>query len=402
MPVKNISLLGSTGSIGVNTLDVVAAHPDRFRMVALAAGRNYRLLAQQAKQFRPEVVAIWDESLKEPLLDALEGLDVEVLCGKEGVIESGRWPSAQQTISAIVGAAGLAPTLAAIRAGKEIGLANKECLVMAGDLFMEEIARAGVTLIPVDSEHSAIFQSLFNGQVGSVQTTLTPSHKKEIRHLTLTASGGPFRGWKRTQLQSVTPAQALAHPNWSMGRKISIDSATMMNKGLEVIEAYYLFGVAADKIQVVVHPESIIHSMASYHDGSVMAQLGAPDMRTPIAVALAWPERVLTEVPPLDLVEIGKLHFFSAPDEQDFPCLSLAFRALAKGGGLPAVLNAANEVAVEAFLEGEISFLAIPCLIEWVMEKFTPRKPSTIEEIMKIDGEARILATSWILQQRKE
>ena len=363
----------------------------------MAAGNNVSLLTSQAKKFKPEVVAIWDGCKEAELRAALAGLDIEVLSGMEGVVAVAAWSSATQTVSAIVGAAGLEPTLAAIRAGKDIALANKECLVMAGDLFMDEVSKAGVQLIPVDSEHSAIFQSLFNGENSHIQTTLSASRKKEIYNLTLTASGGPFRGMSKTQLQNVNQAQALAHPKWSMGRKISIDSATMMNKGLEVIEAYHLFGLPAEQISVVVHPESIIHSMVAFHDGSVIAQLGEPDMRTPIAVALAWPQRVATAVTPLDLVKIGKLNFFSAPDDDAFPCLGLAFKALQKGGGAPATLNAANEIAVAAFLDKKINFLDIPRLIEWTLDETDHVQPGSIADIMEIDSVARNKASSWIL-----
>ncbi|MBF0381265.1 MAG: 1-deoxy-D-xylulose-5-phosphate reductoisomerase [Magnetococcales bacterium] len=402
MPVKKISLLGSTGSIGVNTLDVVSANPEKFAVVAISAGRNVALLIEQAKKFKPEAVAIWDESQYPELKSALEGLDIVVLSGNEGVKKIASWSSAVQTVSAIVGAAGLEPTLAAIKAGKNIALANKECLVMAGELFMDAIAHAGVTLIPVDSEHSAIFQALFNGQTQTIQPTLTKEYLQEISHITLTASGGPFVGWTREKLQHVSQSQALAHPNWSMGRKITIDSATLMNKGLEVIEAYYLFGIPADQIKVVIHPESIIHSMVSFKDGSVVAQLGVPDMRTPIAVAMSWPKRVETCVATLDLVKIGKLNFFPAPDEEDFPCLHLAFKALTTGKSAPATLNAANEVAVEAFLENKIEFLDIPRLIEWTMEKTALVKPASVTDVMKIDREARELAANWISRKHKK
>ncbi len=343
-------------------------------------------------------MAIRDESRLATLKSALSGLDIEVLAGDEGVELAGAWPSAQQTISAIVGAAGLKPTMAAIRAGKDIALANKECLVMAGKLFMDEVAQANVTLIPVDSEHSAVFQALFNGRDAEVLTELGAEPLKEIENITLTASGGPFRGKKRAELQNVTKEAALAHPNWSMGKKISIDSATMMNKGLEVIEAYYLFGVADDRIKVVVHPESIVHSMVSYIDGSVVAQLGQPDMRTPIAVALAWPRRVPTQVSTLDLVGIGRLNFFPAPAAVDFPCLSLAYKALQTGGGAPAALNAANEVAVAAFLEDKIKFLDIPRIIEGTLDVTNLSEPSSIEEIMEIDRQARTAAESLVLR----
>jgi 1-deoxy-D-xylulose-5-phosphate reductoisomerase len=402
LPVKNIALLGSTGSIGVNTLNVVAENQEQFRVVAISAGSNGALLIEQAKKFKPEAVAIWDKTQEAAVKSALSSMNIKVFSGDDGVEIVAGWQSAQQVVSAIVGAAGLKPTLTAIRAGKDIALANKECLVMAGELFMEEVAKSGATLIPVDSEHSAIFQSLYNGQTGTIQTPLTQERKKEVKHLTLTASGGPFLGWTKERLQHVTQAQALAHPNWSMGRKISIDSATMMNKGLEVIEAYYLFGVPAEQIEVVVHPESIIHSMVAFYDGSVIAQLGAPDMRTPIAVAMAWPKRVATSVDDLDLVKIGKLNFFAAPSEADFPCLHLAFKALATGDSAPATLNAANEIAVAAFLNEKIEFLDIPKIIALTLDEMTVAKPNSIDDIMAVDNRARAKASELVLQHTRK
>jgi len=389
LSVKNISLLGSTGSIGVNTLDVVYRHPDRFRVVALAAGKNVGLLARQVRHFRPEFVAIQDHSVYGALKEALSGVDVEMAVGVEGVVAAAGWSSADLVVSAIVGAAGLEPGLAAIRAGKDIALANKESLVMAGEIFMREISQAGVALLPVDSEHSAIFQVLYNGSSQNSRG-LVMANRDKIDHLILTASGGPFRGWDLEALRGVTAEQALAHPNWAMGKKISIDSATIMNKGLEVIEAYFLFGIPPEQIDVVVHPESIIHSMVSYRDGSVLAQLGVPDMRTPIAVALAWPGRMATEVEPLDLVGMGSLSFFGPPDPGAFPCLGLAYEALAQGGGAPAVLNAANEVAVAAFLEGMIGFTQIPALIEWSLAHVDGAlKPGSLAEVLELDRETR-------------
>ncbi|MEO5376452.1 MAG: 1-deoxy-D-xylulose-5-phosphate reductoisomerase [Magnetococcus sp. DMHC-6] len=356
--IKNIAILGSTGSIGVSTLDVIATHPDRFRAIALAAGRNSQLLIAQAKRFHPQVVAMHDIEAAREVAFELSGLGIEVLVGAEGIAAVGAWDGVHMTVSAIVGGDGLLPTMAAIRAGKEIALANKECLVMAGALFKREMEQHKGSLIPVDSEHSAIFQVLNNGQVtpklgegvGKGGHFVNPGRQSGFRELILTASGGPFRGWSREQLAQVTPTQALAHPNWKMGPKISIDSATLMNKGLEVIEAYWLFGVELDRIQVVVHPESIVHSMVSYADGSVLAQMGVPDMRTPIAVALAWPERIAVPVKPLDLAALGRLTFFGTPDPLVFPCLGLSYQALRQGGAAPAILNAANEVAVAAFL----------------------------------------------------
>ncbi|MBF0109245.1 MAG: 1-deoxy-D-xylulose-5-phosphate reductoisomerase [Magnetococcales bacterium] len=390
MTVKNISLLGSTGSIGVNALDVIARHPDRFRLVALAAGGNLERLVAQARRFRPELVALHDVSRYALLREALRGLGIDIVPGLEGVVAAATWPKADLVVSAIVGAAGLEPGLAAIRAGKDLALANKESLVMAGEMFMRAVASAGVRLLPVDSEHSAIFQVLHNG-ASLHEAGRLARYRETVERLILTASGGPFRGWKREALQSVTKEQALAHPNWSMGRKISIDSATIMNKGLEVIEAFFLFGLPPERIEVIVHPESIVHSMVTYRDGSVLAQMGVPDMRTPIAVALAWPERIATDVPALDLVGRGVLEFLGPPDSRDFPCLGLAYEALAMGGGAPAVLNAANEVAVAAFLEGRTGFMHIPEMIAWSLHHGGDiPAPETLADIIELDRLTRI------------
>ncbi|OSM05162.1 1-deoxy-D-xylulose-5-phosphate reductoisomerase [Magnetofaba australis] len=378
MSVKTLSVLGCTGSIGVNTLDVALSNPDRFRIVALAAGSNWRRVVEQARQCRPEVVALFDEEAADQARAALADLKIPVLSGVEGVSEAAALESARMTVSAIVGAAGLAPTIAAIRARKDIALANKECLVMAGALFMEEIARYQVRLIPVDSEHSAIFQVF--------------QQTRWMRRLVLTASGGPFRGKRRGELVNVTPEQALAHPNWSMGRKISIDSATMMNKGLEVIEAHWLFGLPPEQIDVVVHPQSIVHSMVEYMDGSVLAQMGAPDMRTPIAVAMAWPERTQTNVPSLDLPQLAKLTFEARPDPADFPCLELAYDALRRGGLAPAVLNAANEVAVAAFLDAGLPFLTIPKVIDRTLDSLPLGAAAQLEDVFAADHQARKVA----------
>lgn len=407
LSTKAVALLGSTGSIGINTLRVIEDHLDRFRVVALAAGNNAYTLIEQALRFQPEVVAIYQEEMVSVVKNGLAGTGIQVLSGHSGIIAVAQWPSATLVVSAIVGAAGLEPTLAAIQAKKDIALANKECLVMAGTLFMKEVAHQGVRLIPVDSEHSAIFQALFNGCSITDRDVPPLANAKEIQALTLTASGGPFRGWSRQQLQDVTPEMALAHPSWKMGRKISIDSATMMNKGLEVIEAFYLFGMDPDRIRVVVHPESIVHSMVSYGDGSVMAQMGVPDMRTPIAVALAWPERIRTSVAALDLAQVGPLHFYPAPDPLDFPCLELAYHALRQGGMSATVLNAANEIAVDAFLERKINFLDIPRLIAWTMEKMassgaTSLEVDCIEEILQTDREARREAEEWVTYYGRE
>ncbi|MDB4470755.1 1-deoxy-D-xylulose-5-phosphate reductoisomerase [Deltaproteobacteria bacterium] len=370
--MKNLTILGSTGSIGVSTLQIVEAFPDLYRVVALSAGKNVDLLQKQVETFRPKIVAVATEQGAETLAARFKGLDVQVVCGVEGLIQCATYPDSQMVVAAIVGAAGLVPTMAAIKAGKDIALANKETLVAAGPLVMDEVTRQGSNMIPVDSEHSAIFQSLA-GQ-----------RSEDIRRLILTASGGPFRKHTLKQLESVTPADALAHPNWDMGRKISIDSATMMNKGLEVIEAHWLFRVPASQIAVHIHPESIIHSMVEYQDGAVMAQLGIPDMKTPIAYALSWPQRLPLKQAPLNLTQAGRLTF-DEPDLNRFPCLRLAYEALETGGSLPAVMNAANEVAVEAFLQNRISFLGIADLIKAVMKRHQHEKLTTIDRVLQAD-----------------
>ncbi|MBF0342159.1 MAG: 1-deoxy-D-xylulose-5-phosphate reductoisomerase [Magnetococcales bacterium] len=392
---KRIALLGSTGSIGVSALDVVAAHPERFEVVAMAAGANARRLVEQARRFRPQVVALEDREAATWAQRELADLPVAVLSGSDGVRRIGAWEHAELTLSALVGAAGLEPTLAALEAGKDVALANKECLVMSGALFMETARRAGVRVIPVDSEHSAIFQVLNNGRTEGM-TLRNCGAICGFSQLILTASGGPFRGWTRERLAEVTPEQALAHPNWNMGRKITIDSATCMNKGLEVIEAHHLFGVAPERIRVVVHPESIVHSMVSYTDGSVLAQMGVPDMRTPIAVALAWPERINAPVATLDLPGIGVLTFSGPPDPEAFPCLELAYGALRQGGTAPAMLNGANEVAVAAFLAHRIGFLDIPRLIHWTLEQSVSGSMDSVGEVLEADLWARDRANEWI------
>ena len=370
--MKNLTLLGSTGSIGVSTLQVVAAFPELYRVVAMSAGNNIDLLLKQVETFRPKLVAVATEQGATNLAARLQGLDVTVVYGIDGMIQCATIAESQMVVAAIVGAAGLVPTMAAIKAGKDVALANKETLVAAGPLVMAEVARQGCTMIPVDSEHSAIFQSLA-GQ-----------RDEDIRRLILTASGGPFRQHSLSQLEQVTPSDALAHPNWDMGQKISIDSATMMNKGLEVIEAHWLFGVPAEQIAVHIHPESIIHSMVEYRDGAVLAQLGIPDMKTPIAYALSWPERLPLEQRPLSLTDAGRLTF-AEPDFKRFPCLRLAYDALAAGGSLPAVMNAANEVAVDAFLQRRIGFLQIAAVIEAVMQRHQREELSTIDRVLQAD-----------------
>jgi 1-deoxy-D-xylulose-5-phosphate reductoisomerase len=345
--VKRLAVLGSTGSVGVQTLAVVAANPERFEAVALAAGRNTTLLAEQVERFRPRVVSVMDasaaEDLRARLGDAVEGLTIEV--GGQG-LRAVAEADADLVVAALVGAVGLEPTLAAIRAGHDVALANKEVMVMAGALVNREVAANNVSLLPVDSEHSAIFQALAGQRA------------EDVARLILTCSGGPFRTWEAARIAEAGIEDALNHPNWDMGAKITIDSATLMNKGLEVIEARWLFDVPPERVDVVVHPESIIHSLVEYRDTSVMAQLGLPDMRVPIAVALAWPERVALDVPRLDLAAIGRLHF-EEPDRKRFPCLDLAYEALNGSEAAPAVLNASNEVAVARFLAGASSFLSI-------------------------------------------
>lgn len=385
--MKNLSVLGSTGSIGVNVLDVVRQFPDRYRVVALAAGNNVERLAEQIVEFKPTLVSVIDEQRKARLLALLpSGQDVSILCGSEGNIEVATHREADLTVSAMVGALGLLPTLAAIEAGKDIGLANKETLVMAGHLVMAAIRRRGVRLLPIDSEHSAIFQALEAGR------------RSDLRKIILTASGGPFRGMDRERLARATASEALRHPNWSMGKKISIDSATLMNKGLEVIEARWLFDVAPEEIEVLIHPQSIVHSLVEYRDGSVLAQLGIPDMRIPIAYALSYPERLPLPLPGLDLTACADLQFF-APDHQNFPALQLAFTALVKGGTFPAVLNAANEVAVAAFLNGRVSFPQIAETVERTMDIVGEEREASLADILSADTEARATAGR-LLQNR--
>jgi 1-deoxy-D-xylulose-5-phosphate reductoisomerase len=370
--MKNLAILGSTGSIGVSTLDIVAAHPDRFRVVALSAGNNLERLEKQVRRFRPEIVSVL---LPESALDLRQRLGPdapEVVSGVEGLIACATHGQVQMVVSAIVGAAGLIPTMAAIQSGKDIALANKETLVTAGPLVMEAVARHGVKLYPVDSEHSAIFQSL-------------EGHRRsDVRRLILTASGGPFRNRPLSELGRVTPEDALAHPNWSMGRKISIDSATMMNKGLEVIEACWLFDLPPEKVAVHIHPQSIVHSMVEYIDGAVIAQLGIADMKTPIAYALSYPERLPLDLPPLDLCTLKTLTF-EEPDQGKFPCLALAYQAVQTGGTAPAVLNAANEVAVEAFLSARIGFLDISAVIKRVLDRHSPVELEHIDTALRAD-----------------
>ncbi len=374
--MKNLSILGSTGSIGESTLDVVARHPDKFRVVGLAEGHDPIKLFKQIKLFKPGIVSVRDEEAREKLLSQ-GNLDCEVVCGIAGASEVAALSETDLVVSAIVGAAGLKPTLAAIEAKKNVALANKETLVTAGSLFLEKIKKNGVKLIPIDSEHSAVFQSLIG------------HNQNEVSRLILTASGGPFRKFTKEQLENVTTKDALKHPNWSMGAKITIDSASMMNKGLEVIEARWLFDIPPDRIGIVVHPQSIVHSMVEYIDGSVIAQMSVPDMRGPIAYALAYPKRVESGIECLDLTKIGNLSF-EAPDMEKFPCLKLAYDALNAGGGMPCIMNAANEVVVAAFLKEKIKFTDIPKIVSKVMESFGERKITTLDDVFELDNLSRI------------
>lgn len=374
---KTITVLGSTGSIGRNALDLIAAHPDRYRVGALAAGRNIELLAEQVERFHPRVVAVLDGGRADELcarLSSRKGTDV--FRGREGITRAAVLEGVDTVISAITGAAGLEPTMAAIRAGKDVALANKETLVMAGELVMREAAFRNVQVLPVDSEHSAVLQSLQGHDI------------RDLKRIILTASGGPFREMSLKDMAAVTPAQALDHPNWDMGPKVTIDSATLMNKGLEVIEARWIFDLSMDQISVLIHPQSIIHSMAEYLDGSIIAQLGVPHMITPIAYALSYPRHLDTPVAPLDFFEIPSLDF-ERPDLKRFRCLGLALRAAEQGGTMPAVLNAANEMAVEHFLKGSLAFLSIPQVVERVMDAHIPAPVESIEQVMEADSWAR-------------
>ncbi len=381
--IRHLTILGSTGSIGVSTLDVVTRHPDRFQIIALTANHSIEKMLEQCRLFRPRYAVMLDKTSGEKLQIAIReaGIATEVMWGVESLEKVASLPEVDTVMAAIVGAAGIRPTFAAARAGKQVLLANKETLVMAGRIFMDVVKQHHATLLPIDSEHNAIFQSLphhFTGDLAAVG----------VRRILLTASGGPFRQSSLASLEQVTPEQACAHPNWVMGQKISVDSATMMNKGLEVIEAHWLFNAAPEKIQVVIHPQSVIHSMVEYVDGSVLAQLGNPDMRTPIAHALGLPDRIETGVAPLDMFKIGRLDF-EAPDFKRFPCLGLAYQALAAGGSTPAILNAANEVAVESFLKRRMPFTAIPVMIEKVMQSVSRKDIATLEDVLEADREAR-------------
>jgi 1-deoxy-D-xylulose-5-phosphate reductoisomerase len=378
--MRNVAILGATGSIGASALDVIARHPDRFRVSALAAHRKVDELVALCARFQPDLAVVADSAFETALRSKLAsaGLHTRVASGDQGLREVAT--SGDTVVAAIVGAAGLDSTLAAARAGKRVLLANKEAVVMAGALLLDALGQGGGELIPIDSEHNAIFQCLPNGR--------PDLSRAGVRRVLLTASGGPFRGRTRAELATITPEQACAHPNWNMGRKISVDSATLMNKGLEVIEAHWLFGVAPEQIDVVVHRESIVHSLVEYVDGSVLAQLGNPDMRTALAHALAWPERIDAGVAPLDLMKIAQLNF-EAPDRQTFRCLDLAYRALAAGGTAPTILNAANEIAVGAFLERTLPFLAISELVESTLAAVPSVPVDSVETLVHADLTAR-------------
>lgn len=391
-PIKTrLTILGATGSIGASTLDVIARHPERYEVVALTGANQLQKLADACASFHARYAVVMDAVAAERLQAMLVelGCETEVLCGKNALVHVATLPEVDAVMAAIVGAAGMPATLAAARAGKKILLANKETLVLAGHIFMQAVSENGATLLPIDSEHNAIFQSLPHPYQGDLAAA-------GVRRLLLTASGGPFRNKSQAELAHVTPEQAISHPNWSMGRKISVDSASLMNKGLEVIEAHWLFNAPADAIQVVVHPQSVVHSAVEYVDGSVVAQLGAPDMRTPIAYAMAYPERIVSGVEPLDLFSIGRLDF-ERPDFGRFPCLRLAYEALRAEGAAPAVLNAANEVAVSAFLERRLAFVDIPRLIESVLEQAGSHPATTLEDLLHADQWARDLASTHAL-----
>jgi 1-deoxy-D-xylulose-5-phosphate reductoisomerase len=388
--IQQITVLGSTGSIGTSTLDVIARHPDRFSLYALTGRTQIELLAQQCIQYEPQVAVVADEASAIDLAGRIDTNKTEVRFGRQALADVASADQTDAVMAAIVGAAGLEPTLAAARAGKRILLANKESLVMSGDLFMKTCRDAGALVLPIDSEHNAVFQCL------PTESASEPG----ISRVILTASGGPFRLWSGEEMAQATPDQACAHPNWSMGRKISVDSATMMNKGLELIEAHYLFGVSRENLDVLIHPESIVHSMVEYADGSTLAQMGNPDMRTPIAHALAWPERINSGVASLSLAQIGKLHF-EEPDTTRFPCLRLAMDALQNGGAAPCILNAANEIAVHTFLAGDIGFADIARVNEHCVQALGGMHAATsIEEVLEQDRIAREMAHSHVTEIR--
>ncbi len=390
-----LTILGATGSIGVSTLDVVSQHPERFEIVALSGHSRIDLLAAQCAKFRPKFAVVGDAFSAEKLQTQLrrDSIPTEVLYGPAALEHISSLPEVNAVMAAIVGAAGLAPSLAAARAGKRVLLANKEALVMAGSVFMDEIKKSGAVLLPIDSEHNAVFQAMPDDYAGSPMA-------RGIKRVVLTASGGPFRNRALSELVDVTPEQAIAHPNWAMGKKISVDSATMMNKGLEVIEAHWLFDVPAAQIEVVIHPQSVVHSMVDYVDGSVIAQLGNPDMRTPIAQALAWPQRISSGVASLDLCAIGRLDF-EPLDLTRFPCVALAYRALIEGNNRATVLNAANEIAVAAFLERRLSFLDISAVISATLDTVAATSADNLPAILEADRMARVIAETECRRRQK-
>ncbi|WP_375197843.1 1-deoxy-D-xylulose-5-phosphate reductoisomerase [Sphingobium sp.] len=376
--MRKISIFGATGSVGMSTLDLIQREPDAFEVVALTANSDAAGLAAAARQSNARLAVIGDETRYAALKEALRGSGIDAAAGEGALVEAAQ-AGADWSMAAIVGCAGLRPTMAALKAGGTVALANKESLVSAGALMMDAVTASGATLLPVDSEHNAIFQCLAG------------SRMEDVARITLTASGGPFRTRSREEMQGITPAQAVAHPNWSMGAKISVDSATMMNKGLELIEAAHLFPVGLDRIEILVHPQSVIHSMVEFRDRSTLAQLGSPDMRIPIAHALAWPDRMATPCQPLDLARIGRLDF-EAPDDERFPALRLARQAARAGGATPAILNAANEVAVAAFLAGAIGFLDIAMIVEDVLNRYSAAVPRQIDDVLEADAQARKMA----------
>ena len=383
--MKTVTILGSTGSIGCSTVDLLRAAPDSFRVLALVGNRNAQRLAEQARALNAQLAVCADPAMHAELKSALAGTDIRIACGPDAVLEAARL-GADWTMAAITGVAGLAPTLAAAEAGRTVALANKEALVSAGDVMLRAVAQAGATLLPVDSEHNAIFQAMAGNP------------ERSVEKITLTASGGPFRLATSEAMREAKPEAALRHPVWSMGAKITIDSATLFNKGLEVIEAARLFALRPDQIDVLVHPQSIIHGMVHFTDGSILAQLGAPDMRIPIAHTLGWPERLATHAPRLDLAAASRLEFFP-PDEEKFPALRLAREALQAGGGAPTILNAANEIAVASFLERRIGFLDIAAMVEAVLARLGPRPADTLAQVVALDAEARRCAEAMNAQQ---
>ena len=392
MTMRQVAILGSTGSIGVNTLDVIRAHPDRFKVVALTAAKQIERLAEQCIEFKPAIAVVANADGAAQLYRLLQEkkISTQVIHGPEALVSAVIESGCDTVMAAIVGAAGLVPTLAAAKAGKRVLLANKEALVMSGNLFMQAMKAGGGELLPIDSEHNAIFQCL------PAQFTKTPADHLGVEELWLTASGGPFRDLPITDLSAITPEQACAHPNWVMGRKISVDSATMMNKGLEVIEAFWLFGLPLEKIKVLIHPQSVVHSMVRYRDGSVLAQMGQPDMRTPIAYGLAWPERIDAGVAQLNLTQLAGLSF-SEPNFSQYPCLGVAFAAAKAGGTAPAILNAANEIAVAAFLDDGLPYLKIAEVVERTLNAVPAVTADSLEIILAADAKARQITSDLIL-----